>query len=183
MATYRRWWAAAALGVAVPAGAQLGDGTDDVVAYDIVLDHHRLGWVVIVGADHAPIAGFAAGQEHWAWFDVAFPAAFALVPRDTLPGSPDAVTDRFPHDRFDLSATVPMPAVELGPTDRFYRVAIREPSQWLDQGWLWQLGGSPRDQVWFGAALERDRIGGGRAIRFVRTDPPPPGSVDVFLVE
>ena len=173
---------------AVPAHArQILEGPVMLKAYRIEFNNIVIGTVVVVGSDNLnPPPGYSAGHEYWAWLPgAAWRGTFTLVPINTVPDYYSYSWEKFPHGHFDLSQTVPMPAISPEATDRFYRVQVRNESRWVDQGWMWLINGTDRSQQWFGRNLTSDLIGGGAAIRFTSVEPSvSPGSVplDVYAL-
>ena len=88
----------------------------------------------------------------------------------------------FPHERFDLSRTVPLPAVFPAVNDGFYEVQIAAGTGWVDQGLMWLDVGSPTVQTWYRIGLSNDLVGDGGPIRFRTVEPPAAGSADVYLL-
>jgi hypothetical protein len=168
-----------------PAGAQLNEGMSTLVApFTIEAGGRVVGQVVVVGgANTDPPPGYTAGVEYWTWTaGRGWRDGFTLVPRRTVPRYNAFEWQTFPHERFDLSRTVPLPAVSPAADDGFYRVQIAADGGWLDQGFMWLDTGSPPVQNWYGVELTKDLIGDGGPIRFLTVDPPAAGSVDVYLL-
>ena len=171
--------------VAAPVRArQLMDGMSGIKAYRIEFNNVVIGTVVVVGSENLnPLPGYTAGQEYWTWAPgAAWRGTFTLVPVSTVPDYYSYSWEKFPHEHFDLSRTVPMPAIFPEAADRFYRVQVRRESRWVDQGWMWLTNGAARAQEWYGRNLTSDLAGDGTAIRFTSADPPSAGSVDVYLL-
>jgi hypothetical protein len=160
------------------------DGMTGIKAYDILFGRRVIGRMVVVGCDNRnPPPGYAAGLEYWNWSrGAAWRGLFTLVPVEAVPDYSAYRWTTFPHEHFDLSQTVPMPAIAPEAGDRFYRVKVQEGSRWVPQGWMWLKSGPPRIQEWYGQNLTSDLVGEGTAIRFTSAEPPPPGSNDVFLL-
>jgi hypothetical protein len=154
-----------------------------IKAYRIEFNNRVLGTVVVTGRDNpSPPPGYASGREYWSWMPgAAWPGTFTLVPINSVPDYYSFSWEMRPHERFDLSRTVPMPSISLDPGDRFYKVQVRNDSRWVDHGWMW-LDGVKRVQEWYGRNLTSDLIGDGAAIRFTSAEPPTPGSCEVYLL-
>lgn len=175
------------LGVAGTApmhAGQLIEGLSTFKAYQIQFNARIIGRVVVVGCDNVnPPPGYTAGQEYWTWKPgAAWRGTFTLVPVATVPNYYAYSWATFPHEHFDLTHTVPMPPIAPDAGDRFYRVQVRRGPRWVAQGWMWLMNGSERRQEWFGRNLTSDLVGDGTAIRFTSTEPPAPGSKDVYLL-
>ena len=173
----------AAVAITVPA-RQLDPGTDDIAFYRIEFNNRVIGSVVVVGCDNPnPPRGYSAGHEYWSWTKgAAWRGAFTLVPDETIPEYHSQSWAVFSHDHFDISHTVPMPAITPEASDRFYRVLVLSGTQWMDQGWMWLIDGAGRRQEWFGRNLTTDLVGSDTAIRFTSADPPAAGSSNVYLL-
>ena len=65
-----------------------------------------------------------------------------------------------PHERFDLSRTVPLPALSPAGNDAFYQVHRRS-TGWIEQAFVWLDVGSPTVQTWYGVGLTTDLVGDG----------------------
>ena len=172
-------------GTAPTHARQLNEGMTGIKSYEIEFNNRVIGALVIVGCDNLkPPAGYTAGQEYWSWMPgAAWRGTFTLVPVNTVPDYYSSSWERFPHDHFDLSRTVPTPSISPEAGDRFYRVQVRTESRWVDQGWMWLVNGDGRRaQEWYGRNLTSDLAGDGTAIRFTSADPPTPGSSDVYLL-
>jgi hypothetical protein len=169
---------------ATPAPAQLNDGMSGLKAYGIEFNHQLIGRVVVVGCENQnPPPGYSAGQEYWTWVPgAAWRGTFTLVPDSTVPNYEAHRWERFPHQHFDISRTVPMPGVSPEAGDRFYRVQAQNQSQWVEQGWMWLINGEKRVQQWYALNLMSDLVGTGEAIRFISVEPPAPGSIGVYLL-
>jgi hypothetical protein len=168
-----------------PAEAQLMEGMITLVApFTIEAGGRVVGHVVVVGgANTDPPPGYTAGTEYWTWTAGSpWPEKFTLVPRRAVPRYTAFRWETFPHERFDLSRTVPFPAVSPAVDDDFYRVQIAAGAGWLDQGFMWLDTGSPAVQTWYGIGLTNDLVGDGGPIRFRTVEPPAAGSVDVYLL-
>ena len=177
---------AATVAAPVPASAQLNDGMSTLVAPFTIEVHGRVvGQVVVLGgANTDPPPGYTAGTEYWTWTaGRPWREGFTLVPRRTIPRYDAFTWQTFPHERFDLSRTVPFPAVTPGVDDAFYEVQIAAGTGWLDQGYMWLDTGSPTVQTWYGIGLTKDLVGDGGPIRFHTVEPPPAGSADVYLLD
>jgi hypothetical protein len=164
---------------------QLLDGMTGIKAYEVQFNRRVVGRVVVVGSDATPPPGYTAGLEYWNWEPgAAWRGAFTLVPVDAVPSHDAYGWTTFPHERFDLSHTVPMPAVAPQPGDRFYRVQVQKGRRWVSRGWMWLQDGPQPAQEWYGRKLTSDLVGegDGSAIRFTSAEPPRPGSRDVFLL-
>jgi hypothetical protein len=163
---------------------QLMDGMTTIKAYEIVFNHRLIGRVVVVGCGNPnPPPGYTAGLEYWNWSPgAAWRGSFTLVPVEAVPDYYAHSWATFPHEHFDLSHTVPMPAIAPEAGDRFYRVQVHNGSRWAPHGWMWLMNGSPRAQEWYGRNLTSDLVGDGTAIRFTSAEPPRPGSKDVYLL-
>jgi hypothetical protein len=174
-----------ALGAVPTDAGQLMEGMTTVKAFRIEFNARTIGQVVVVGCDTAnPPAGYSAGQEYWTWEPgAAWRGTFTLVPVDAVPDHAAFRWTTFAHQHFDLSHTVPMPAIAAAASDRFYRVQVRRGAAWVEQGWMWLVSGSTRKQEWFGRDLTSDLVGDdGASIRFASADIPAPGSRDVYLL-
>lgn len=171
---------------AAPARAtQLIDGmTGGIKAFRIEFNNKPIGRVVVVGSNNLnPPPGYTAGQEYWSWNSgAAWRGTFSLVPLAEVPNYQAFSWERFPHERFDLSRTVPMPAISPEANDRFYLVEVQKGTRWVSQGWMWLIGGAERKQDWYGVNLTTDLVGDGTAIRFTSATPPAAGSKDVYLL-
>ena len=166
------------------ASAQTWIGTAEFKSYDIVVQGAVVGKMVAVSCHRrGGVAGFAPGQEHWTWDPGhGWDASFKLVPARTLPTYHGRTWQTFPHDHFDLSTTVPMPAVRLGSRDGFYRVSVKSGGAWKARGYMWLARGAEDRQILYGQGLTADLVGNGQAIRFEATNPPTPGSAQVYLL-
>jgi hypothetical protein len=164
--------------------AQLNDGMCGIKAYRIQFGSQVIGQVVVVGCDNPnPPAGFTAGREYWTWSAGAdWRGSFTLVPVEPVPSYSAYRWTEFPHEHFDLSRAVPMPAIAPRAADRFYEVQVAEGSRWVSRGWMWLVDGPPRAQEWYGRGLGSDLVGDGAAIRFRSAEPPAPGSTEVYLL-
>ena len=114
---------------AAPAHArQLIDGMSGIKAYRIEFNNRIIGTVVVVGCDNLnPPPGYTAGQEYWTWTPgAAWRGTFTLVPVNNVPDYYSYSWEKFPHEHFDLSRTVPMPSISPEAGDRFYRVQARK---------------------------------------------------------
>jgi hypothetical protein len=169
---------------ATPAPAQLNDGMSSLKAYQIEFNHQLIGRVLVVGCENSnPPPGYSPGQEYWTWVPgAAWRGTFTLVPDSNIPNYNAHRWERFPHQHFDISHTVPMPGVSPEAGDRFYRVQAQNQSQWVDQGWMWLINGEKRVQQWYALNLLSDLVGTGEAIRFTSVEPPAPGSLNVYLL-
>ena len=168
-----------------PTSAQLMEGMITLVApFAIEVNGRVVGQVVVVGGGNTdPPPGYAAGTEYWTWTaGRPWRDEFTLVPRRTVPGYGAFRWQMFPHERFDLSRTVPFPAVSPAVEDAFYHVEIAADAGWIDQGYMWLDVGSPSLQTWFGIGLTKDLVGDGGPIRFRAVEPPAAGSADVYLL-
>ncbi len=166
------------------ANAQTWIGTTEFMTYDIVLGGAVVGKMVAVDCDADSVGGFAAGTEHWSWVKgQEWKPGFKLVPTVGLPSHAAHTWQTFPHDHFDLSKKVPMPTVELGAGDAFYRVTVRVDGEWEPRGYMWLPGAAKDEQVWFGVDLESDLVGEGLPVRFETAAPPLPGSQYVYLLQ
>ena len=148
--------------------AQLNDGMTTLQAYQIVFNRRVVGRVVVVGCDNeAPPPGYAAGREYWSWTrGPEWRGAFTLEPIEAVPSYDAYRWTTFPHEHFDLSRTVPMPAISPAAADSFYQVSVRHGSRWVPQGWMWLRNGPVPTQEWYGLNLTSDLVGDGAAIRF-----------------
>ena len=170
---------------AVPASAQLNEGYSTLVApFTIEVNGRAVGQVVVVGGKNTdPPPGYTAGTEYWTWASGRpWRGAFTLVPRRTVPSYAAFTWQTFPHERFDLSRTVPFPAVSPAANDAFYEVQIAAGGGWIDQGYMWLDVGAPTVQTWYGVGLTTDLVGDGGRIRFHAVDPASAGSHDVYLL-
>jgi len=139
--------------------------------------------VVVGGMNSDPPSGYTAGTEYWTWTSGRpWRGAFTLVPSRTVPAHSAFRWQTFPHERFDLSATVPFPAVSPAADDAFYQVQIAAGTGWIDQGYMWLDVGSPTVQTWYGVGLTTDLVGDGGPIRFRSVEPPTAASTDVYLL-
>ena len=139
----------------VPASAQLNEGLSTLVApFTIEVNGHVVGQVVVVGGGNTdPPPGYTSGTEYWAWTGGrSWRDEFTLVPRRTVPRYGAFRWQTFPHERFDLSRTVPFPAVFPAVNDGFYEVQIAAGTGWVDQGF-----DVARRRLADGADLVRDR--------------------------
>jgi hypothetical protein len=163
---------------------QLMEGMTGIKAYQIEFNNKIIGKVVVVGRDKLnPPAGFVAGQEYWTWSPrAAWRGTFTLVPDKTVPDYYSHSWEKFPHERFDITRTVPMPAISPEAGDRFYRVQAQSGSRWIDQGWMWLISEDGLAQEWYGRNLASDLVGTGEAIRFTSAEPPAPGLKEVYLL-
>ena len=169
----------------IPASAQLMEGMTTLVApFTIEVNGHVVGQVVVVGGGNTdPPPGYTAGTEYWTWTGGrSWRDEFKLVPRRTVPRYGAFRWQTFPHERFDLSRTVPLPAVLPAVNDGFYEVQIAADTGWVDQGFMWLDVGSPTVQTWYGIGLSNDLVGDGGPIRFRTVEPPAAGSADVYLL-
>jgi hypothetical protein len=169
-----------------PASAQLMDALTTLVApFAIEANGRVVGHVVVVGGGNTdPPPGYTAGTEYWTWTAGSpWPDKFTLVPRRAVPRFTALSWETFPHERFDLSRTVPLPPISPSADDDFYRVQIAASAGWLDQGFMWLEAGSPAVQTWYGIGLTNDLVGDGGRIRFRTVEPPAAGSVDVYLLD
>jgi hypothetical protein len=173
-----------AAGTAPAHAGEMIDGPVMIKAYRIEFNNKTIGTAVVVGRNNLnPPPGYNAGKEYWTWIPGAsWRGTFTLVPVSNVPDYYSYSWETFPHERFDLSRTVPMPSISPEAGDRFYRVQVRSESRWIDQGWMWMINGTERVQEWYGRNLTSDLIGTGTAIRFTSVDPPTPGSSDVHLL-
>jgi hypothetical protein len=164
--------------------AQLNEGMSTLKAYQIEFNHILIGRVVVVGCENLnPPPGYRAGQEYWTWVPgAAWRGTFTLVPDNNMPNYYAYRWEKFPHQHFDLSRTVPMPAISPEAGDRFYRVQAQSGDQWVDQGWMWLIDGERRVQQWYAQNLLSDLAGTGEAMRFTSVEPPAPGSTSVYLL-
>ncbi len=166
------------------ANAQTWIGTTGFMTYDIVLSGSVIGKMVAVDCNADSVAGFAAGREHWSWVEgQEWRSGFKLIPVGGLPSHAGHTWQTFPHDHFDLSEKVPMPTVELGAEDAFYRVTVRVNGDWKPRGYMWLAGPAKGEQIWFGVDLGSDLVGEGETIRFETAAPPLPGSEYVYLLQ
>jgi hypothetical protein len=163
---------------------QLNEGYSTLKAYKIHFNNRIIGRVVVVGGSNLnPPLGYTSGREYWTWIPrAAWRGTFTLVPDNTVPDYYSYSWEEFPHERFDISHTVPMPGIAPGAGDRFYRVQAQSGSQWIAQGWMWLINGVEPVQEWYGVNLTSDLVGTGEAIRFTSAEPPAPGSRDVYLL-
>jgi hypothetical protein len=164
--------------------AQLNEGMVGFKAYRILFGSQAIGHVVVVGCDNAnPPAGFAAGREYWTWSPgAAWRGSFTLVPVEAVPIYSAYHWTEFPHEHFDLSHAVPLPAILPRPGDRFYEVRVRDGSEWMPRGWMWLTDVPRLAQEWYGLDLASDLVGEGSAIRFDSVEPPAPNSAEVYLL-
>lgn len=163
-------------------GRQLIEGMTGFKSYQIEFNNKVIGSLVVLGCDNLnPPPGYSAGQEYWTWIPgAAWRGTFTLVPVNTVPDYSAYTWETFPHEHFDRARTVPMPAISPEAGDRFYRVQVLNGSHWINQGWMWLING--RVQEWYGQNLTSDLVGVGGAIQFTSTEPPAPGSRDVYLL-
>lgn len=173
-----------ALGTVPARAAEILDGPLMIKAYRIQFNNETIGKVVVVGCGNLnPPPGYTACHEYWTWAPgAAWRGTFLLDPIFDVLESFSYSWQTFPHERFDLSRTVPMPSIAPEAGDRFYRVQVRSGSGWIDQGWMWLINGAQPMQEWYGRNLTSDLIGTGTAIRFTSVDPPAPGSSDVNVL-
>ena len=173
-----------ALGTVPARAAEILDGPLMIKAYRIQFDNKTIGKVVVVGCGNLnPPPGYSACREYWTWAPgAAWRGTFLLEPIFDVLEEFSHSWETFPHERFDLSRTVPMPSISPEAGDRFYRVQVRSESGWVDQGWMWLSNGTERRQEWYGRNLTSDLIGAGTAIRFTSAEPPTPGSSEVYLL-
>ena len=172
-------------GLSAPAHArQILEGPVLFKAYRIEFNNLVIGTMVVVGRDNLnPPPGYSAGHEYWSWMPgAAWRGTFTLVPVNMVPDYYSYSWEKFSHDHFDLSRTVPMPAISPEAADRFYRVQVRTESRWVDQGWMWLINGTVRVQEWYGRNLTSDLAGDGTAIRFTSAELPTPDSREVYLL-
>ena len=87
-----------------------------------------------------------------------------------------------PHERFDLSRTVPLPALSPAGNDAFYQVHRRS-TGWIEQVYMWLDVGSPTVQTWYGVGLTTDLVGDGGPIKIRSVEAPAAGSADVYLLQ
>ena len=129
---------------------EMMDGPVMIKAYRIEFNNKIIGTVVVVGSGNLnPPPGYIAGKEYWTWIPgAAWRGTFTLVPVSNVPDYYSYSWETFPHERFDLSRTVPMPSISPEAGDRFYRVQVRTESGWVDQGWMWLINGTERVQEW-----------------------------------
>jgi hypothetical protein len=170
--------------VAPADASQLIEGMSSIKAYRIEFNNQIIGKVVVVGCDNPnPPPGYTAGQEYWTWSPGnAWRGTFTLVPDKTVPDHNSYSWEKFPHEHFDLSRRVPMPAISPDAGDRFYRVQAQSGSRWIDQGWMWLINEDNFVQEWYGQNLMSDLVGTGEAIRFTSAEPPAPGSKEIYLL-
>ena len=180
------------VGAAAPASAQLMDGMTTLVApYTIQVNGQVVGRVVVVSCENTdPPRGYAAGTEYWTWTSGApWPGAFTLVPATTVPRHSGYTWQTFPHEHFDLSHTVPFPAVSPAANDEFYRVQVASGTRWIEQGYMWLDVASstgpivPTVQTWYGVGLTTDLVGNGGPIRFQTVEAPAAESTNVYLLK
>ena len=173
-----------AVGIAPAHAVEMLEGPLMIKAYRIEFNNATIGTVVVVGCDNLnPPPGYIAGREYWTWTPgAAWRGTFTLVPVSNVPDYYSHSWETFSHEHFDLSHTVPMPSISPDSGDRFYRVQVLSESGWVDQGWMWLMNGTEREQEWYGRNLTSDLVGTGTAIRFTSVDPPTPGSTDVYLL-
>jgi hypothetical protein len=169
----------------VPASAQLMEGMSSLIApFTVEVNDRVVGQVVVVGGRNTdPPPGYTAGTEYWTWTaGRPWRQGFTLVPRRTVPSHGAFRWQTFPHEHFDLSRTVPFPAVSPGIADTFYEVQGAAGTGWIDQGYMWLDVGSPSVQTWYGIGLTHDLVGDGGPIGFRTVEPPAAGSTDVYLL-
>lgn len=166
--------------LSVSARGQLFPGVGGFMAYDIEFNGAVVGKVVVVAQGASPPAGYTSGKEYWSWTSgTPWRPAFKLVPAASVPSFGSYSWQTFPHDHFDLSGTVSIPTIDVGPNDAFWRVQVKSGASWSDRGWMWLVDGSPDAQVWYGKNLSTDLVGGDQ-IRFESVEPPDAGSVSVY---
>ena len=179
-------WVAGSGLVRQPAQAQLDAGMSGWKPYDIQDDdwpHATLGHVVVVAAESAaPPEGFDAGTESWHWNGTAWPDGFRLVPASW--SEPPSVTwVVFDHEVFDLSATVPFPAISVGANDRYYEVEKRSATKSKLMAHFWFHDGVQTAYGLDSLTTTTLRIGAGQALYFAEISAPGAGDIDVYETE
>ena len=177
---------AATVAAPIPASAQLMDGMISLVAPFTIEVHGRVvGQVVVVGgANTDPPPGYTAGTEYWTWTGGRpWRDGFTLVPRRTIPRYDAFSWQTFPHERFDLSRTVPFPAVSPARRRRLLRGADRR-RHGLDRSGVHVA----RHRLTDRADLVRDRADQGSCRRRWSDQVPhrrtaPAGSAAVYLLD